>query len=820
MLTASAIVARNEEEREEFLLKWLDHGGILEQEYVPGHGIGIELLYERGRKVWHFAHERIHELPLTGGASSYRRSIAADPRLLAAAEKLLNELEWHGVAMVEFRVNRTDDFWLMEINPRLWGSLALSLDAGVNFPLGLLRLARGEYPGAQPAYRCHYYTRHLPNDLRWLKLNRRADARDVTLLTRPRVLSFLELLRPLLGRESWDHFDWRDLGVMRALLASVARDTAKSLRAALQRRRYPAAIGRHHARVLRGFEKARQRPKRLLFLCHGNVCRSPFAARLVAARLTGTEVWAAGFHPTEGRRAPDHFLTAARRAGVDLAGARSRSVNESDVSRADLILLMDHTNHRAFARRFPNALGRMTLLGLFKPSPSVEIADPYAATTRETEGILRHLAESVDCLARWVESGRRPVIQAESSRPLRLLWIIELDYRSGMWHGANLRWFNLSRELLAGGHQVHFLVNHPPTEDASALRSYLNGLVRDQVISGYSEMTFQPPSSRGRLAGICPWPPLTNILLRRSQAAVLPAVVELVAARGVDACLLSERKLLFLLPALKRYSRVMVDWGDSFVLYQRRQIRLLLGRHDLRGLWRSLRELTSAYCLERYYGRRADANLVVSPVDKRCLDAVNRLPGRNHVLLNGLRRPPQHPAVSKVPNRVVFSGNMNFPPNYEAAIYFIDTVLPLVRKARPDAHFVVAGRNPIAELSRRASGAVTILGAVEDMHAEIAKGAVYVAPLISGGGFKNKILEAVASGTFVVASPTAVEFLDATFRDLLLVADSPRLMADHIAAVLEEPGRYAGRLESLQRQVYADFTWERRADELVRLVRA
>jgi glycosyltransferase involved in cell wall biosynthesis len=288
----------------------------------------------------------------------------------------------------------------------------------------------------------------------------------------------------------------------------------------------------------------------------------------------------------------------------------------------------------------------------------------------------------------------------------------------------------------------------------------------------------------------------------------------------VDVCLLSERKLLFLLPALKRYSRVIVDWGDSFVLYYRRQIRLLLGRHELRGLWRSLRELTGAYCLERYYGQRSDANLVVSPVDKSCLNAVNRLPRRNHVLLNGLRCPPQQPGVPKVPNRVIFSGNMNFPPNYEAAIYFIDKVLPLLHKARPDAHFVVAGRHPAPELSRRASGTVRILGAVEDMHAEIAKSAVYVAPLISGGGFKNKILEAVASGTFVVASPTAVEFFDAAFRDLLLVADSPQLMADHVAAVLEDPGRYAGRLESLQRQVYADFTWERRADELVRLVRA
>src|SRR5215831_11101269 len=86
--TLAAIVARNTDQRLDFLRRWLPVTPILQQEYVRGHGAGVEFLFERGRKVWHFAHERLHEFPLSGGASSYRRSINPAPHLLEDAERL------------------------------------------------------------------------------------------------------------------------------------------------------------------------------------------------------------------------------------------------------------------------------------------------------------------------------------------------------------------------------------------------------------------------------------------------------------------------------------------------------------------------------------------------------------------------------------------------------------------------------------------------------------------------------------------------------------------------------------------------------------
>src|SRR5438552_2435212 len=201
-------LVRDAEQRKEALERLLQKCPVLEQELVPGVGIGIECLYARGKLLWHFAHERLHEG--TGGGlgsgSFYRKSIPAPPDLLWAAKRLLDVLGWHGVAMVEFKYDRESGrYWLMEINPRLWGSVALAIDAGVDFPYGLFCIATDADPGPQPLYRQRYYTRLVPPDLDWI-------ARQIRTSGASRAVELLSFLRLLTGRESWDHFAWTDLG--------------------------------------------------------------------------------------------------------------------------------------------------------------------------------------------------------------------------------------------------------------------------------------------------------------------------------------------------------------------------------------------------------------------------------------------------------------------------------------------------------------------------------------------------------------------------------------------------------------------------------
>lgn len=125
----------------------------LVQERVPGPVHDACLLFDRGRVRAAFTQERIAMFPAAGGVGIHNRSTDR-PDLLAQAVALLASLDWHGPAMVEFKLDRRDGrFRLLEINPRFWGTLGLAIAAGVDFPWLTCGLARGTVPDSPPTWR-------------------------------------------------------------------------------------------------------------------------------------------------------------------------------------------------------------------------------------------------------------------------------------------------------------------------------------------------------------------------------------------------------------------------------------------------------------------------------------------------------------------------------------------------------------------------------------------------------------------------------------------------------------------------------------------
>ena len=135
------------------------------------------------------------------------------------------------------------------------------------------------------------------------------------------------------------------------------------------------------------------------------------------------------------------------------------------------------------------------------------------------------------------------------------------------------------------------------------------------------------------------------------------------------------------------------------------------------------------------------------------------------MLLNGIEMGPEPPRVAKDPARLIFTGQHELPAQLPGRPLVHRRGAPTHRQERPEVTFVVAGRNPVPALQARAGGRVAILGSVDDMGAEIARSALYVAPLVSGGGFKNKVLEAIANGTYLAGTRMAVEFLPGVVQD-------------------------------------------------------
>lgn len=186
---------------------------LLLQQRIDGPGVGVFLLRWRGDTLAVFAHRRLREKPPSGGVSVYRESITVDPALVRMSTDLLERYGWEGVAMVEYKLDaQTGTPYLMEVNGRFWGSLQLAIDAGVDFPVQLVRAALGEPVQALPRYRNGVRSRWWWGDVDQLISRVRHTKEDLALPadapSRLRsILDFLVIWRP--GDRS-EVFRWSD----------------------------------------------------------------------------------------------------------------------------------------------------------------------------------------------------------------------------------------------------------------------------------------------------------------------------------------------------------------------------------------------------------------------------------------------------------------------------------------------------------------------------------------------------------------------------------------------------------------------------------
>lgn len=137
-----------------------NHINYLLQQRITGSGTGFFALCKKGEPYAIFAHKRVLEKPPSGGVSVLSESIPLEEAPIKESLSLLKELSWDGVAMLEYKRDLLGKPYLMEINPRFWGSLQLSINCGINFPFLLHKLFLGESLELQKEY-------SLNQRLRW-----------------------------------------------------------------------------------------------------------------------------------------------------------------------------------------------------------------------------------------------------------------------------------------------------------------------------------------------------------------------------------------------------------------------------------------------------------------------------------------------------------------------------------------------------------------------------------------------------------------------------------------------------------------------------
>ncbi|MGC9467177.1 MAG: glycosyltransferase [Anaerolineae bacterium] len=221
------------------------------------------------------------------------------------------------------------------------------------------------------------------------------------------------------------------------------------------------------------------------------------------------------------------------------------------------------------------------------------------------------------------------------------------------------------------------------------------------------------------------------------------------------------------------------DWAHFQWLDPRRLVRAFYSSIQ----WRRLRAYEAHVC------RQADQVVAVSEADAEALGAI--VPDLTPLVIpNGIdveAYATYEEAADLTQPAFVFTGTMDFRPNVDGVLWFCDQVWPEIRRVHTSAHFYIVGRNPHPRLDRlRAIPGVEITGSVPDTRPYIRGAAVYVVPLLVGGGTRLKLLESTAMGKAIVATRLAAEGFEDPGHAMVLV-NTATAFADACIALARDP---------------------------------
>jgi protein-tyrosine-phosphatase/predicted ATP-grasp superfamily ATP-dependent carboligase len=412
-------------------------GSVLLQEYCPGVGVGVEILIHHGECVAKFQHRRLKEAPVTGGVAILAVAEEPDPELFSSSMALLRALEWEGVAMVEYRVDRGNKASaLMEVNGRFWGSVSFPISAGVDFPLYYWQVLHGERPNVPSQYSVGMRWRWSPGYVDRMQsiLFRNAGQ------TGPRPSIARELLAapldfsPFVKEALWS---WSDplpfcaeaARMVWSFVAAVSKSVLRRL-APRNLKAYAGIYNRLDPEIRPAYVKLRvtdalhlrsgngrpalRNPQSFLFVCFGNLMRSPMAGvmmkhALASRGIASDGVQSAGLHARPGRPAHEWAIAASRELGLPLDQHRAQLVTQQLVDGSDAIFAMDYENLAELQTLYPEAKHKIFLLSGYAEGDqrNREIPDPYFGdieTTRQCYSVLR---KCIDNLALDISSSRQ-----------------------------------------------------------------------------------------------------------------------------------------------------------------------------------------------------------------------------------------------------------------------------------------------------------------------------------------------------------------------------------------------------------------------------
>ena len=393
---------------------------------------------------------------------------------------------------------------------------------------------------------------------------------------------------------------------------------------------------------------------------------------------------------------------------------------------------------------------------------------------------------------------------------LRILWVKV----GGLWPlntGGRLRSFHIISQL-SRHHDVTVLTTHEPEEDGKALAQHLPRCAHvtsvPHALAKRGGIGFLWALTRSWLT------PLPVSVHKCRNAALAAEVVRVSASGHFDLCVAD---FLYAVPNVALAGPppvVLFEHNVEYMIWRRTGAnssnpwqRALLALE-----WRKMRRYERRAC------NRADLTITVSD-DDRLLLGKDAPESRIVAIPTGVDVEyfDADDGTLEQPGEIVFTGSMDWHPNEDAMRYFIDDILPLIRREAPEVSLTIVGRNPSQQLRDAAATAgVAVTGTVDDVRPYIRRGAVYVVPLRIGGGTRLKIFEALAMAKAVVSTTIGAEGLPLQEGVHILRADDPGAFAGNVLDLLRDRTRRQELGTAGRRLMEREYSWSRVAQDFER----